>query len=204
MNSINTLLALLSIGLISCLQTRDSLRKGQDEQQSEASRLQQKNAINESRFFEIDRDFRQLYGRVEVLEHQTTEGQKVKSGEVNDRFEKLEKKVSLLEEALVQMEANQKKSNVKTAKEEPKESSHFSTAQEHFNNKKWEEAIYSFDEYRKANPKGNKYAEATYKMGLSFLSLGMKNDAKSFFEEVTQKFPKSKESEQAKGKLKAL
>lgn len=195
---------LTSFLITSCLQTRDSLRKTQDGELSEAAKLQQKNAINESRFFEIDRDFRQLYGRVEVLEHQIGDGQKNKSTETNDRFEKLEKKVSLLEEALVQLENNHKKSISKPLSSDAKESSHFTNAVESFNNKKWEDAIYSFDEYRKANPKGSKYAEATYKMGLSFLNLGMKNDAKSFFDEVVQKFPKSKESDLAKVKIKSL
>ena len=43
---------------------------------------------------------------------------------------------------------------------------------------------------------------ALYKIGLSFESLGMKDDAKGFYQELIEKHPKSQEAKKAKAKMK--
>ena len=77
-------------------------------------------------------------------------------------------------------------------------------ATQHFNNKKWEDAILAYEDYRKHNPKGAEYAEATLKIGMCFQNMSLKDDAKVFYKEVVEKFPKSKEASVAKSKLKKL
>ena len=54
------------------------------------------------------------------------------------------------------------------------------------------------------NPKGKRYADATYKIGMSFQELKLKDDAKAFYQEVIQKFPKSSEAKKAEVRLKKL
>ena len=73
-----------------------------------------------------------------------------------------------------------------------------------YGQKKWKEAIVAYQKYRENQPKGKFYAEATYKMGESFLALGMKDESKSFFEEVRVKYPKSPLAKKAEKQLKSL
>jgi TolA-binding protein len=80
----------------------------------------------------------------------------------------------------------------------------YDAGEEQFTAKKWKEAIVSFQKYRDQNPKGKNYADATYKIGVCFQELGMKDEAKSFMEEVTAKFPNSKEAKKAVFRLKSL
>jgi TolA-binding protein len=80
----------------------------------------------------------------------------------------------------------------------------YETGEDLFAQKKWKEAIVNFQKYRDQNPKGKQYADATYKIGVCFQELGMKDEAKSFMEEVTAKFPKSKEAKKAAFRLKTL
>ena len=70
--------------------------------------------------------------------------------------------------------------------------------------KKYKEAIVAFQKYRDGNPKGRSYGDATYKIGVSFQELGLKDEAKTFFEEVTSKFPGSKEAKKAAARMKSL
>ena len=54
------------------------------------------------------------------------------------------------------------------------------------------------------NPTGKRYAEASFKMGQSFQELGMKTEARSFYSEVLEKFPKSDWAKKANLHLKSL
>ena len=71
------------------------------------------------------------------------------------------------------------------------------------NSKKWKDAIVVFSKYRDQFPKGKKYADATYKIGVCFQELGMKEEAKPFLEEVVAKFPGTSEAKKASFRLKA-
>jgi len=44
--------------------------------------------------------------------------------------------------------------------------------------------------------------EALYKIGMSFESLGMGEDAKGFYQELVEKYPKSPEAKKARKKVK--
>lgn len=63
-------------------------------------------------------------------------------------------------------------------------------------------AILDFDALREKFPKSKSAPKATLKMAQSFEALGMKSDAKAFYQEIADKYPKSAEAKIAKAKLK--
>lgn len=74
------------------------------------------------------------------------------------------------------------------------------------------EAYFALNDYKKAIVDYSKFPEkytrsrrmptALYKIGQSFEALGMKDDAKGFYQELVDKFPASAEAKKAKPKLK--
>ncbi|MEM7645835.1 MAG: tetratricopeptide repeat protein, partial [Pseudomonadota bacterium] len=74
----------------------------------------------------------------------------------------------------------------------------------YFSQGKYEKAISSYDSYRKKYPRGKRYAQATLKMGLSFQKLKMGRDAKAFYKEILQRYPKTRVAAQARKNLKSL
>lgn len=207
-------LALIALTLPACLQTRAALKQdNKDNTVKFADKIetkQQKDAKETSRFDEINQDFRSLYGRVEGVEsqlNQLQDNEKIKNLEF--RLAQTEMKMALLETTVAELNAKAKKEipvagssdakNAKGSDENP-----LSAANKFFDSKKWEDAILAYEEYRKNNPKGKAYAEATYKIGVSFQNLSMKEDAKVFFKELVDKYPQSREAGLAKSKLKKL
>ena len=73
------------------------------------------------------------------------------------------------------------------------------------------EAYYQLKQYKKAIVDYSKFPEkftksthmpvALYKIGLCFEALGMKDDARSFYQELVDKYPKSPEARRVKAKL---
>lgn len=176
-----------------CLQTRQALRR-------QGSPAEQKKGVETAQLDEVNQDFRTLYGRVEVVENQMAEiKENPEVAELKMKVAQLETKVALLEESLVQLNGAAKKGFPGAKKKGP-----WTKGNEYYGQKKWENAILSFEEYRKKYPKGKSYSDATYKIGMSFKNLGMKQDAKAFFKEVVDRYPKSKAAKQAKTQLKKL
>ena len=70
--------------------------------------------------------------------------------------------------------------------------------------KKFKDAILAYQKYRDGNPKGRHYGEATFKMGVCFQEMGLKDEAKVFYEEVISKFPGSKDAKKAAVRAKQL
>lgn len=74
------------------------------------------------------------------------------------------------------------------------------------------ESFFALQDYKKAILDYSKFPEkfndskrmpaALYKIGLSFEALGMKDDAKGFYQELVEKFPKSVEAKKARSKIK--
>ncbi|MGZ3721520.1 MAG: tetratricopeptide repeat protein [Bdellovibrionales bacterium] len=167
---------------------------------------------------EMDEQMRNLSGRVEaneaavqqmhVLEQQKKEAwikdqqmQSQKLQAYEDAIRKLEAQVQALSEEVAHLKAPPPEPAAAPAKGGKNS---FETGEELFTGKKWKEAIVSFQKYRDQNPKGKQYADATYKIGVCFQEIGMKDEAKSFMEEVTAKFPNSKEAKKAAFRLKSL
>lgn len=104
-------------------------------------------------------------------------------------------------------EALTDKQNLKTAKTEKVETTahkglnDFEKAQEQFAQKDFKNAILTYQKYVESYPKQAHVAEAKYKIGLSFESLGLKDEAQSFYEEVAAQFPQSAYGKKAKAKV---
>lgn len=209
MQNSNIFLVSVLLCLAGCLQTRSNLR-GQSPAATPINPQQQKAAEEVIKKQDTDNEFRQLYGRIETVEKQMAdvkESEHVKA--LEGRIAQMETEMNLLRATVSELNAKAKKeaqlisSDELAAKKQVAKSPLFD-ATKFFNDKKWEDAILAYEDYRKKNPKGTEYAEATLKIGLCFQNMGLKDDAKVFFKEVVEKYPKSKEADSAKSKLKKL
>ncbi len=221
------LMSLVLLGALSgCLKTRAELQdSGEGSMRTDASGSyvsgqmgQQQRAQIDSRFFEIDRDFRQLYGKIEVLEKKLADTQSTPSTDANAagtaasdaKVKALEKRISTLEEALLALDkkmstiSSGKQSSAQVIDPIEKPKGPFGRGEQLFDQGKFEEAIASYDSYRRRFPRGRKYAQATLKMGLAFQKLKMDNDAKAFYKEVIQRYPNTKVANRAQANLKRL
>jgi tol-pal system protein YbgF len=68
--------------------------------------------------------------------------------------------------------------------------------------KQYKKAIVDFSKFPEKYSKSSKTPEAMYKIGLCFDALGMKEDARGFYQEIVEKYPKSPEAKKAKKKAK--
>ncbi|KHD89764.1 MAG: hypothetical protein OM95_01440 [Bdellovibrio sp. ArHS] len=208
--------------LTGCLKTRNEVRETEQRQvmQQQVTTLQRSNADVASRFADIEEQMRSLNGRVDVVENrvgQNNSGIENAMKNTQQQNQDLNQKVILLQEALTKMEKDIFTLNAeiqslkadrlagqaeKVAKQSRKNV--YEVGEEFFNKKDWKQAILNYQKYRDDNPKGSKFAEATYKIGVSFQELGMKEEAKTFYDEVVSKFPKSDEARRSKTRLKGL
>ena len=78
----------------------------------------------------------------------------------------------------------------------------FLRGEAYYNTKQFKKAIVDYSKFPEKYTKSALMPAALYKIGLSFEQLGMKDDAKGFFQELTEKFPKSSEAKKARAKLK--
>jgi TolA-binding protein len=183
--------------------------------------LQKTNADVSSRFEEAEDQIRFLNGRVEALENQISqtkqESEFVKKSS-SETIQSQTQKMSIFQEALTKMELEQDKmrSEMQALKSALQSDSAqvampalpskntFETAEAFFAKKDFRQAILEYQKYREKFPKGKNVAVATYKMGICFQELGLKEDAKSFYEEVISKSPKSDEAKKSKIRLQKL
>jgi len=215
-------LAATTLFLTGCLKTRNEVRENEQRQvmQQQVVTLQRTNADTANRFADLEEQVRHLNGRVEVVENrmgQSNSGVEnaLKSSQEQNRD--LNQKIALLQEAMTKMEKDIYALNAelqavkadkaaahaeKTAKQSKKDI--YEVGQGFFEKKDWKQAILNYQKYRDENPKGAKFADATYKIGVAFQELGMKDEAKTFYDEVVSKFPKSEEARRAKIRLKGL
>jgi TolA-binding protein len=216
------------IGLTGCLKTRSDVRETEQKQviQQEVTKLQRTNADVSSRFSDAEDELRNLRGRVEVLEHKKDQGsleaESVKkyateqSVDTNKKILLLQEGLGTLEKTVFQLNAEVNAlradraataaqahaAQAKAAVDSKKGS--YELGQEFFEQKDWKKAILNYQKYRDENPNGKKIADSTYKMGVSFQELGMKDEAKTFFDELLSKYPNSNEAKKAKVRLKGL
>jgi TolA-binding protein len=217
--------AMLSVAFLSgCLMTREQIREGATSpggSKSEISQMQVKRAEEVARMDELEESVRLLRGEVEVAQNQIRQmeaankaASKVDGNQPMSQKEVLQK-LAIFEEALRSMEAKvnsmgqelqalkSRPKSAATSSAKPKEDTvgNYGGAQQSFDRKDWKKAIVGYEKYRELNPKGRRYADATYKIGVCFQELGMKSEAKSFYQEVIAKFPKSNTAKKAKYRL---
>ncbi len=176
---------------------------------------------------------RNLSGRIDVVENQVSQLNAANAGEkdtVAKTKKELDQKFVAYEEALRKLEAQvqaltedmskmreelaaaaaanaantKDKKGDKDKNKKGNNSAAYEEGESLIGQKKWREAIIAFEEYRKANPKGKHYADATYKIGVCMQEVGMRAEAKLFYDEVIAKFPGSKEAKKAAYRLKTI
>lgn len=212
---------MLAVGLVTgCLRTRADLQDADSkkEMSDKVTTLQQTAARDEVRFQDYDEQLRHMRGRVETLEHNLAVATEEKEKVIKEKDAakvQTDERLKLYEEALRKLETQvatlsqeldqAKKANAAAVSSGGSgDKGNFTTAEEAYGKKNWKAAIVGYQKYREANPNGKKYGEATFKIGVCFQELGMNGDARAFFDEVIEKFPKSAEAKEAKGRLKSI
>ena len=215
------LVILSGILLSGCLKTRGELG-GKGWSTSDAARgaqaQQQQNAQIDNRFYEIDKDFRQLYGKIEAIEAKVGAANEAKATEASDstleKIHALESRINTLEEAILSLDkriSGGKSSSLpndsgQKVAQQPSDlpRGHFQRGEYYFSKKDYPNAIQAFERYRKQYPNGRYYSVATYNMGESFRRLNLPADAKSFYSEVVERFPKTRVARRANKKLSSI
>lgn len=205
--------------LTSCLLTRTDVKEVEQKRQmqDQVVNLQKNTAETGSRFSEIENDLRQVNGRVEVLEDrlQKVSGEKDKSiqgtnelvADANKRTLTLQEEVTKLSQQVATLQAEMaaiKDVSVKPRAEKVEKKDAWNEAEDLFKSKDYKKAAMSYSKYRETNPKSKRMAEATLKIGVCFQELGLKEDAKAFYDEVIAKYATSNEAKKAKSRLKSL
>jgi len=212
---------LISLMLSGCLVTRGELEEVEQRKvvQQQVSTLQKTNADSQTRFSEVNDELRNMNGRIEGLENRITVLQKEREkaqllsdqqlAETNKKVlllqeeaHKLENQVAFLNQELVKVAAGT--TTASAAMTSGKKEDQFQSGESSFSKKEWREAILHYQKYREAYPKGKRYPLATFKIGLAFYELGMRDEAKTFFEEIVSKFPENPLAKQAKDRLKKI
>ena len=91
---------------------------------------------------------------------------------------------------------------LKSAKGKKAEEATFLRGEAHFALKDYKKAIVDYSKFPEKFTHSSYMPKALYKIGLSFEALGMKDDAKGFYHELLEKYPKSPEAKKAKSKAK--
>jgi TolA-binding protein len=188
------------------LLTRNDMEQAEQKKsmQDQVVTLQKNTADQQSKFNEINDELRELSGRIEVLENRlnTNSADKNRAQSIQDeQLAETNKKVQLLQEEIGRLEGQiAALSGGEVAAKQP--AGLFEQGEESFSKKDWKKAILSYQKFRDSNPKSKKFAEATFKIGMSFQELGMKEEAKTFYEEVISKFPTTPFAKAARSKLK--
>lgn len=200
----------LLLSSCSTLVTRTAVKETEQRKQfqDQVSTLQRSSADINAKFSEIDAELRSLNGRTDTIENkmQVEKNQESKAA-TQAQVDDLQKKVLLLEQELISLKSKTEQLALARSEDKPSASKTktkevFEEAEENFANKDFKKAILNYSKYREVYPKGRRFAEATYKIGLSFQELGQSDEAAIFFEEVIAKFPSSSEARKAKARLK--
>ncbi|MCS6837529.1 MAG: tetratricopeptide repeat protein [Bdellovibrionaceae bacterium] len=198
--------------------TRDEVLERQNYQDVQTQQGQMQKAsrfdIN-TRVAEIEEVLRHNSGKIEELEHRQKSWENQWENRVTSERQReeehrgeIKKKIELLMEELKtqRAEIDQLKAELELLQKEKIKkmapTDIWKEAERLFGEKEWKKAILSYEKYRETHPKGPHYVEATYKIGLCFEKLGMKEEALSFYQEVVTKFPKSVEAQKAKVRIK--
>lgn len=216
------------LGLSGCetMVTRSEVRaiENKRQMQDQVVNLQRTHADTANRFADIESDLRSMNGRLEVMENRLQQSQndreKIKAFAENSSSDS-SKRMMLVQEDLIRLQeqvgiltaelnamkaivaANAEGSAAQSEKAAAKKDA-FGQAENYFDKKEWRKAILNYQKFRDRNPKSKNFPEATYKIGVSFQELGMKDEARTFFDEVVSKFPNSSEAKKARTRLKSL
>ncbi|MCM2322142.1 MAG: tetratricopeptide repeat protein [Oligoflexia bacterium] len=93
-------------------------------------------------------------------------------------------------------------SYLKVAKGSKAEEATFLRAESYFITKQYKKAIVDYSRFPEKYSKSRHLPVALLKIGHAFEALGLKDDAKGFYQELVDKYPKSSEAKKARAKLK--
>ncbi len=210
---------LLQVG---CLRTRGDLKEQDQRQimQEQVTTLQAKNADSSARVNDMQEAIRDLSGRLLNAENRVEQLMRNDQSQTNVAVEQnqaLKRQVDLLQQEISQLQGTiqgmqQEMAALKTAPAGPVKSSGgkssktaiYDEAEEHFKNKDWKRAIVTYQKYREESPKSSRVPEAIYKIGVSFQELGLKDEARAFYDEAVAKFPQSEGARKSKLRLRSL
>lgn len=99
-------------------------------------------------------------------------------------------------------EAAEEAKTIARAKKPESKKAQFLLAESYFANHDFGAAALEFSEFKKAYPKDPNVPNATLRQAQSFRNLGKEKEAKLFYQEILEKFPKSPAAGQAKKDLK--
>jgi TolA-binding protein len=217
------LVVFLCLGLMGCpaLQSRNELKTADgrfetsDNSSSRPSRSVAAPARAEavSDYQNLLEEVRRLNGQVEEMQHKMQQYEQNKNQDsVAVKIDAIEKRLISFSETLLlfEQQMNQKlgaSSAAKPSEAKPtnsKSEDPFEKGEALFKKSDWKNAILEFNRYRDNFPKGKNYSEATYKIGVCFQELNMKEEARAFYTEVIEKFPKAKSARSAKYRLNQL
>lgn len=207
--------------LSACLVTRSDLRTSEERKllQDEVQEIKQQKVTTEERLSEIETSIRSLVGDVEELKNSKslmTQADEMGEKKIQDSFDIVQERMNTFKEALIsqeklikdlsqqmkQLEAALKKKSKIKAEKVPK--GNYASGEYWFAKKEWRKAAQGYREYRELNPNGRKYIDSTFKIAVCFENLGLKNEAKLFYQEVVSKAPGSGLAKRATKQLKTL
>ncbi len=180
---------------------------------------------------ELRSEFTQLSGRIEDLERNKTQGMPSSDDikKLETRIQQLEQNQATLMESIHKTQSAPSAEEVtelynsgvshfedtdyegaiasfdsylKSPKAKKVEDATYFKAESYYRLKEYKKAIVEFSKFPEKFRRSTKMPEVLYKIGLSFDALGMKDDAKGFFQELVEKFPKSAEAKRARKRVK--
>ena len=192
------LLSFVTLVLSGC--TGLKTRKQIDDEMLDTSQIQGRSV--QEQITELETSMRHFNGRLESLEHQIQQLEsepKSSSEDVLTEMRSLKTQINELSEKIKTLENNM----FITTKTSPK-ALHYLEAENLFRKEQWQNAILTYEKYRSANPKGQHWPDATFKIGLSFERLSLQQEAKSFYTELVSKQPRTLEARKARARLQQL
>jgi TolA-binding protein len=179
----------LSLLMVGCLRTRSDVQQIETTQRIETKveTLKKSNADAEARISEYDDQLRQLRGQIEEVQR-FNQVQSQNRSEQEQAFEsykqQMDSKLKLFEQALERIEKqvqslSQKVSSSRAAAapQGKRKLGNYGQAQIDFQNRRWKAAAIGYQKYRDLNPKGRRYSEATYRIGVCFQEMKMYSEA---------------------------
>jgi len=91
---------------------------------------------------------------------------------------------------------------LKNPKASDTEDATFYRAESYFKLKQYKKAIVDYSRFPEKFTRSKRMPSVLFRIGSSFDALGMKEDAKGFYQELIDKFPKTSEAKKARSKLK--
>lgn len=214
-----SILLLACLTLAGCLRTRAELRGDGDnggqqlEQQTQAQ--QQAAQVPKVTLQQVSDQLNQLTARVTSVEDQIANLNAAKPAAspdkaaqekqvIDQRFLAYEQELKKIEDEIQALNTAMAQKQAAATPAAAAHGSTFDQAEGLFKKKQWKPAIVEYSKYRDHNKKGKYYAEATYKIGVCFEELHMRDEAKAFFQEVITNHSKSHAAKKAEYRVKHM